>query len=306
MRVLQFLSLAFWAAVSLTSSAMAASSSEIVKSHTRATYSFIKSVVADEQKKPESKNVLSGPNISRSDAEYELEANFDECGLVTESILSTSYHKYSDSNRLFILAILAMDVTSWARDFSKIGYPKAVWASRLQTFEEKQLHLIEGLSEQQLKNRLTDQPVHPASVNDAYSSLEKSYREDVAKDIVSGLNSYRSTTKAAIPKIVMGGPGCGAGGLTVTISTEPKGGQINVIPVFFYKLCKSQPGVNVDDPSSCDRWREIPDGFSSQMAGDYFYNVRWPNGLHREGTLLFNSMGDGDKKKIVLRPMDSR
>jgi hypothetical protein len=115
------------------------------------------------------------------------------------------------------------------------------------------------------------------------------------------LNEYRKRAANKLPKIIVEGGGCGAGGLTVRIATDPRGGQILIIPVFFYQLCKAQ-NLAPEDFKLCDRWREIPDGFNAEVSGDYNYIVRWSNGGRREGVLPFSSMGDGEKKLTLRAP----
>jgi hypothetical protein len=84
----------------------------------------------------------------------------------------------------------------------------------------------------------------------------------------------------------------------VSIATEPLGAQVMFIPTFFYELCKAQR-LDPDDTRRCNRWREAVDGRLSQVAGDYLYMARWPDGAIRRGTLSFTGMEDG--QRVVLR-----
>lgn len=114
--------------------------------------------------------------------------------------------------------------------------------------------------------------------------------------IVTSLAAYRRS-HPSLPKLVSIG-GCGGAELTVSIATDPKGGQVLFIPTFFYELCKVQR-QNPDDPQRCPRWRGAFEGHLAEVIGNYMYRVRWHDGTLRRGTLNFAELDDG--ATIVLR-----
>jgi hypothetical protein len=133
-----------------------------------------------------------------------------------------------------------------------------------------------------------------------FGPFEKLYIKDV-KAIIAALNSYRSKNHLKAPPIELDQGECGAGGLSVKITTDPRGAQLYIIPVFFKKLCEAQE-KNVNDFHSCDRWREIHDGFSADVSGDYVYKARWADGTEREGNLPFTTMGQEPKEIVIRKP----
>jgi hypothetical protein len=90
-----------------------------------------------------------------------------------------------------------------------------------------------------------------------------------ADALASALNAYREREHKSIPEIRVSGEKCtGAGGQTVTITTDPHDGRVSLIPIFFYKLCKAQK-IDPNDDDACDRWREVPKGVERTLSGDY-------------------------------------
>jgi hypothetical protein len=88
--------------------------------------------------------------------------------------------------------------------------------------------------------------------------------------------------------------------MSVRIVTSPRGGQVLFIPVFFYELCKAQ-NLDPDDARSCNRWGEAVDGRLAQVAGNYIYVARWPDGVVRRGRLTFSNKQDGETV-LVQKP----
>jgi hypothetical protein len=299
----RFNKILLWAAtlLSLTPAFAAQKSSEKLASRPRSSYSLIKQLAKEDLSQAFGASKLRTMLVHATDDNYDLRADFDECGS-NEFFISGSWNKYGDKPVLYLLTNLAIDVARWQKDLKTIGYPEPVFQPAVSEFEEKILSRIDKLSKSELDS-IYKGPVISAGPNqnheDIFGPFEKTYRQD-ARALASKLNDYRKQKNTKIPKISVGGDECGAGGLTVKIITNPPGGSISIIPIFFYKLCRAQ-NLNADDPDSCDRWRDIHDGFNADVSGDYRYKARWQDGATREGTLPFSTM-DGQKTLLIRKP----
>jgi hypothetical protein len=292
------------AAMTISSSCIAVeSSSKLVPLEISKTYSFIQAYVVDERKREMEK-------LKRDMAEEDartgrpatdaaltdnipvgMRADFDACGGYSE-LFSRSWDKYPDSPQLHVLLVLAADVTDWRMQLEERGYPKSAFEAPIDEFQRKQLARISKLTKPELAaiferrhNMLR------------FGPFEKSYIQDV-KAIIVALNSYRSKNHLKVPRIELEQGECGEGGTAVKITTEPRGARVYILPVFFKKLCEAQ-NKNINDFQSCDRWREIHDGFSTVVSGDYVYKAKWADGTERDGNLPFTTMGE--QADIVIR-----
>ena len=276
-------------------------SSEMLLENRRQSYFVIKKIAQEDLNKT-FQSTLAMELVHKDDREYRMKPDFNLCG-ENDSFTSSSFDKYSDSDLMFLLTTLAIDVARWQKGLQDAGYPESVFGPHLDNFEEHVISRIEKLSDSEIKiiKKSSDDALKKATEDkpDYYGPFQESYREE-AELLASRLNDYRNRTKSKIPEVIVTENECGAGGLIVTISTNPRGGIIWVIPMFFYKLCKAQ-NLNVNDPNSCDRWREIHDGFHAEISGDYRYKVRWHDGSIREGTLPFGNV-EGEKKLVISKP----
>src|SRR5262245_10097818 len=94
------------------------------------------------------------------------------------------------------------------------------------------------------------------------------------------LNRYRQQKTPDLPRILVAGGGGGTTtGFLIEVKPVPDNGIVNLIPAFFYYLCKERH-LDPDDPKSCDRWREPYRGILTKVLGDYFYRASWPDGKH--------------------------
>jgi hypothetical protein len=168
-------------------------------------------------------------------------------------------------------ANVAFDDVVWSNNLTKLGYPANLWSDLLAAYEAKEVDLIISADEK---------------AADAWTERRSEFLNGLRKP----LDAFRRTKRGLRPVVVEGG--CGAGEMSVTIETEPKGGQVLFIPTFFYELCRVQ-NVNPDDTTGCNRWREAVDGKLASVSGDYLYVVHWPDGATRRGKLSFNKLEDG-------------
>jgi hypothetical protein len=247
------------------SAATAQTSEDMVKSNPRAQYRAIKSAMQKMVNK-------GGPATTAmyTDEGYDLY----HCNTGSE------YIGESGDDRIGGYANLAFDLIIWNSNLRKLGYPQTLWSTPLNLYEEAELKLLDGAPE------------------DADSEWTERRARFLAK-LAPPLQAYQST-KPRMKKVVVEG-GCGAGEISVKIETDPKGAEVMFIPAFFYELCRAQ-NLNPDDTARCNRWREAIDGTLSQVAGDYIYIARWPDGTTRRGTLSFTKLTE-DQTVVLRKPV---
>lgn len=175
-------------------------------------------------------------------------------------------------------ADIAFDVVAWKAVLQRSGYPPALWQTALAAYEQRAVGAV----------------IATAPGSNPRDALDRV--PEFAGPLVRVLAAYRRS-HPRLPEVVSIG-GCGATDLTVSIATEPKGGQVLFIPTFFYDLCRVQK-QNPDDPQQCPRWREALEGRLTEVMGNYVYRARWHDGAVRRGTLNFAQLDDG--ATILLR-----
>jgi hypothetical protein len=174
-------------------------------------------------------------------------------------------------------ANIAFDAVVWSNNLKRLNYPAALWQAPIAQYEAQEIALVQ---------KAPDEAV-----------TEWADRRGKFLNELSGRLADHRAKNRALRKVVVEG-GCGAGEVSVTIATEPKGAQVLFIPTFFYELCRVQ-NVDPDDTKGCARWREAVDGTLAQVSGDYQYVVRWPDGTVRRGKLSFQNLQDG--QTVTLR-----
>jgi len=154
------------------------------------------------------------------------------------------------------------------RYLPRLGYPESLWEPYVAKFEKDGLALI-------LKTNGRD-----------YPTIEFHAEDDMGGMIYDALGPEFDRYRAEHPGVgvVTGHYSCGEGMEDLAVRTEPPGGRVLIIPTFFHDLCRVQ-GLDPDNASQCDRWREPIDGKLSYIAGTYFYRVTWPDGTTRKGRI---------------------
>lgn len=175
------------------------------------------------------------------------------------------------------LANVAFDVVIWTNNLKRLNYPAALWQAPITQYEASEIALVQKGA--------------------ADAATEWTDRRGKFLNALSARLAEHRAKKPSLRKVVVEG-GCGAGEVSVSIATEPKGAQVLFIPTFFYELCRVQ-NLNPDDTKGCARWREAVDGTLAQVSGDYQYVVRWPDGTVRRGKLSFHNLQDG--QTVTLR-----
>ena len=176
------------------------------------------------------------------------------------------------------LADLAYEVIFIGKALNKAGYPPAVWRGPLEQFEREQLALRVG---------------RPGYIPDIEDGRYRAGRER----IVRAANEYREQAGGDLPEVIEEG-GCGAGEVGVYVAAEPSDGRVNLIPVFFYELCRAEQS-NPDDPAQCGRWREAVRGVLVNVSGDYVYRASWPDGAEKDGRVSFTKVEEG--QTVIFR-----
>jgi hypothetical protein len=190
-----------------------------------------------------------------------------------------SYLPSDEDERTLSFAGIAKDVVYWSFYIPRLGYPDHIWRPVIDQYERKWL----------------DKIIRPGT-----HVTDKSANEDIGSDglvhdaLGPELGLYRKT-HTGVGEIVMHFS-CGDD-LSVEIRTDPPGARVLFIPTFLHAVCKVK-NLNPDDPSACEQWREPHGGKLTQVAGDYFYLVRWPDGNVRKGRFSFSGYSDGEAVMI--------
>jgi hypothetical protein len=200
-----------------------------------------------------------------------------------EQIPDSPLEGYGNYDLVIALYRVAYKRVRWTFDLDGLGYPHELWAS------------LSGVFDLQVERILRD-----AAAPDG----RKAYSLYLIEEIFSGslavvLNEYRKS-HTTLPAITSGcpfasspaPPSPGVGSPRIQIRTDPNDGRAFYIPVFFYKLCKEQ-NLDADDVVQCDLWREALEDKRYYLMGDYEYQVRWPDGVVRQGVLQMSDVMDG-------------
>lgn len=182
-----------------------------------------------------------------------------------------------DADPVLPFANLALDVVRFEKLLPSSGYPRGVWGERVDAYEREQL---------QAQSTGAETPVN----EDGYDPR--------LVELADTLTRYRETSAPTARPVMVEG-GCGAGNVGIKIATEPAGGTVSLIPVFFHKLCQVRK-LDPQDPIQCDRWRESVDGALFDAAGDYIYRSTWPDGTQRSGRVSLTNLSEG--QTVTFRP----
>ena len=189
----------------------------------------------------------------------------DNCQLGSDFVGDQNRAKLS---RTGIYADVANEVTIWETDLRALGYPQYVWQPWVAHYEASAVALANRVS--------------PSRFYDAWNK---------SAPALEGLQTRLERYWRSHPRLKRtsgGAPGCGAGEESFKLATQPRGGQVLIIPSFYYQLCAVQR-INPDDASRCIHWREVIDGTVTEVSGDYYYRVHWRDGSVRKGKLNLSS-----------------
>jgi hypothetical protein len=275
--------------------ALGQTSSERIEGHPRAEYSAVKETVNELfdtgiVQAEEGYSDLSDANTSddkdNQDWTSELCSDGRPCGNRIDLVDCTWGRDYlpetdDDANDPAIvrLADIAYEQVRLTRMLSMAGYPRAVWQPLLERREGELLRRLDD------KARTVD--FDPEEVDDEEAFLQQ---------LSTTVNAYRNSHESSLSETMLEG-GCGDASVGIHIATDPVGGRTRFVSVFEYILCKRQ-GIDPNDETTCDRWREPVDGILFEVAGDYHYKVDWPGGQNKAGIIRLMNMLDGETATI--------
>lgn len=182
------------------------------------------------------------------------------------------------------IADIAYEVMRLESILGAAGYPQETWKPLVSRYESDSL---KALAE--------SKPREPASRAE-WSEYVPGPEDALHESLKQNLNAYRVRNAPSLPEITLEG-GCGAGDIGIHVATSPADGRSRFIPVFYYRLCRAR-GIDPDDASACDYWKEPADGVLFDVAGDYQYQVDWPDGSKRQGKFSFTNLEDGQTVTI--------
>ena len=161
-----------------------------------------------------------------------------------------------------------------------LGYPASVWRPVTAQYESRALPIAK-------------------SATHNFTIAEDAAYVSMLKRLQGALMAYQGT-HSNLPRVrALCRQGCGCGGVgAIRVVTQPVGGQVMIIPAFYYELCRVQ-NINPNDTAGCNHWREVPDQTVESVLGDYRYAVRWPDGSVRRGQLDFDK-ASYDKGRQML------
>jgi len=250
------------------SPSFALTSSQLLKHSPLAQYPSIKSVVSetltsDSKRVKVEMNVIHDPTTPNDKSLY-----LNTCRSGADFI-----DTYAKSGKIEIpqqLAELAVEVVTWNIGLEAAGYPSQLWMKSISDYESEALAHMSANADDHFARRAAFEKILATKLND--------YR--------SGHPQYPPVTDQDVD--------CGGGnrGVDLEIRTDPRGAQVILVTFFYYKLCKYQ-GIDPDDPSNCDHWKEAIDGSPTNVAGEYHYQARWSGGAVRRGTIDDASKKDG-------------
>ncbi len=189
-----------------------------------------------------------------------------------------------DVNWRFPLYVdLAYDIAAWRLQLTLARYPEAVWAPLLDGYEQAKLLDILVRTTPPETDVDADAPPDDAQDGGGDSGGDADDRAFEAR-LLKALEAYRAAHPTPRLLRFIRGAGCSGDAPPARVDAKPGDGVVWFIPMFYYELCRAN-GLAPDDPDSCDRWRELRDGVIADVAGDYAYEVRWPDGAALKGAL---------------------
>ena len=170
---------------------------------------------------------------------------------------------------------LAYKMMVWRTNLSELGYPSWLWADDINNLETTELNRI--------NRAMAQTPFLTSWYSDHFTASSR--EENFERWLAGKLDRYWQQHSGLVRVVVEGG--CGGDTNTYPITTNPPGGHVNFIPVFFFEKCRLQ-NINPYDMVACNRWRAPVAGRLEQVAGTYYFTARWNDGSVRQGQLDLN------------------
>ena len=163
-------------------------------------------------------------------------------------------------------ANLAARIVVLRNDLHRLGFPENIWHPLLVQFEDAQI----------------------ARIRQGGDPDDRPFLDQLART----LNRYRQQENPQLPVAMMEG-GCGAGEIGIRIQLNPPDGEVLFMPKLLYRFCRTL-NLDPDNPQACDHWRRAADGTLYQVAGDYRFWARWPDGATLRGDVDFSKYTEGE------------
>jgi hypothetical protein len=172
-------------------------------------------------------------------------------------------------------------------NFSGAGYRREVYEGPLRAYEDWSLAaIIQGKEPQ----RFDDRP-----------GLWDSAHDQAQLRLAAQVEAIRAKLQPGLPKVVLEG-GCGAGGTSYLIKTQPADGRVWLVTRFGFKTCQAM-GVDPWDRQKCNRWDEVDPDQPMALSGTYVYQASWRNGARGKGEKRLESTeADPELPVVTIRP----
>lgn len=172
---------------------------------------------------------------------------------------------------------VALKVSRLRAEMERLGYPRAVYESALESYEQKQIDRRIG------------------------AAADTATNGDLDADLVRRLNAARSELAPDRPAIAASVGRCaerGRANASPILRTSPRGGEIWMISAFAFNVCirkKSDPW----DRYAC-HWNEIPTEAEFDDTGRFVYQIRWPDGAMKRGIRQFGDDRSKARAPVIL------
>jgi hypothetical protein len=183
---------------------------------------------------------------------------------------------------------LARRIAFLELNFAAAGYRREVYKAPLAAYEDWSLAAIV-------------QGEEPLGNGDA-PGLSGPAHEQAQLRFATQVEANRSKLQPTLPRVVVEG-GCGAGGTSYLIKTQPAGGRVWLVTRFGFNACRAM-GLEPWDREKCNRWYEADPDQPMSLSGTYVYQASWRNGARGRGEKRLESTeADPEKMPVVtIRP----
>lgn len=190
----------------------------------------------------------------------------------------------------------ALEIARIHRDLMTLGYPPAVYAEPLATYERSLVEQATARSEEEVLMRLgiaPEESYDPAAELPPPMIEESEPGAEPDAVLAATIEANRKRLAPKLPVVIAEG-GCGdAPPAPVIVRTEPPGGNVMLISAFAFKVC-TRKLADPWDRFAC-RWTEVETDKPTEIRGRSVYQIRWPDGTERRGTRKFDLNYNSDE-----------
>lgn len=164
------------------------------------------------------------------------------------------------------------------RGLRAAGYPEAAWLEPLNANEQSLLDLLKSGISPPLENGQT--VTLGVSASQIYTNFDQLDRE-----LAQQLEDYRTKKNPTLPALPVPEIACSQPVFVeLNVETDPQNGQVWLITKLEHRYCE-ELGIDPNDTTACDYWREALPGLPLVVAGGYKYRAVWPDGTTRNSTI---------------------